>query len=419
MSTKLIFIIILSVISLILFFVFSSIFRRISNSKKYRALDKHRKFYKEKIVSAIQRGSLWQQSAIFLFRLSPKTIKWQAIEDILLTLIAEEKYKENAKEFFTKLGYVSFYEKKLKSKNQIKKAAAIDRLGKMLSESSIKKLLEILENEKRNAEIISITIRALSRIGPIEGLRGILEQLPDILGKSLVSRKTIESSLINFGPAAVPVLIEYGRKYDDPHMRASILEVLSGLPLTQPSCSFALENIKNNEAEVRAKALMLLGLSNDFSINIDPDLLLPSLNDEVWYVRLQAVKAFSKLKHEKAIGILGNLLLDTNWQVRNAASRALAGMEDASLDVFLKILKSEDRYARESVCEEIERTNLAKRLIENLDSHDQKICDESKEILSLMHSLNFSTPLLEFVKKEREDTLKEKIHMILNEAKTA
>jgi len=202
-------------------------------------------------------------------------------------------------------------------------------------------------------------------------------------------------------------------------MKACILEVLSGLPLTQVSCSLALENLKNNEPEVRAKALMLLGLTNKFSIKIDPDLLLPSLNDDVWFVRLQAVKAFGTLKHEKAIDILGNLLGDKNWQVRNAASRVLAGMDDTSLDIFLKILKSEDRYARESVCEEIERTNLATRLIGNLDNCDQIIYEKSREILRLMLHLNFSTPLLEYLKKEGKDSLKEKIQIILHEAQTA
>jgi hypothetical protein len=92
MPIKLIFIIILSVASLILFFVFSSIFRRIANSKKYKGLDRYRKFYKEKIVSAMQRGSLMQQSAFFLFRLPPKTIRWQAVEDVLLTLINDPRY---------------------------------------------------------------------------------------------------------------------------------------------------------------------------------------------------------------------------------------------------------------------------------------------------------------------------------------
>jgi hypothetical protein len=39
----------------------------------------------------MQRGNIWQQSVIFLFRLSPKSTKWQAIEDILLILITEKK----------------------------------------------------------------------------------------------------------------------------------------------------------------------------------------------------------------------------------------------------------------------------------------------------------------------------------------
>jgi hypothetical protein len=125
------------------------------------------------------------------------------------------------------------------------------------------------------------------------------------------------------------------------------------------------------------------------------------------------------LRVEKAIGMLGNLLLDENWQVRNAASRALASMNDASLDAFLKILKGEDQYARESVCEEIERTNLAQRLIENLDSNDRIIYEKSKEILKYMHYLGFSTPLLEYLKNEDGNRLKGKIYMILNGAEAA
>ncbi len=418
MSLKLIFIIILSVTSLILFFVFSSIFRRISNTKKYRKLDRHREFYRGKIVGAMHRGDIRQPAVNFLFRSSPESIKWQAIEDILLILIAENKYKDPAKEFFKELGYVSFYEKKLKSKSLIKKAGAIDKLGKMLSESSVKLLLEILKNDRMNPEILAITVRSLSRIGAAEGLHGLLEELSDILGKSLVSGKTVESSLINFGLPAVPELTKHGRKNGDPHVKACILEALSGLPITELSCSFALENLNHPEPEVRAKALMILGLANEFALKFDPDLLLPLLNDDVWFVRLQAVKAFGTSNHEKAPDILGNLLGDKNWQVRNAASRVLAGLEDASLDVFLKILKSEDRYARESVCEEIERTDLARRLIENLDSPDQKIRGKSKEILSLMHALNFSTPIQEYLKKGTR-RLKEEIGDLFNEAKTA
>jgi hypothetical protein len=139
----------------------------VSHNKKYKELDRQKKLYREKIMIAIQGGEVFQQ--IIDFRSSPKTIKWQAIEDILLELINEIKYKENIRELFDRLGYVALYEEKLESKNVIRKATAIDKLGKMLSEASVKKLLEISANEKNNVEIVSVTIRALSRIGLTEG----------------------------------------------------------------------------------------------------------------------------------------------------------------------------------------------------------------------------------------------------------
>jgi len=119
------------------------------------------------------------------------------------------------------------------------------------------------------------------------------------------------------------------------------------------------------------------------------------------------------LRYEKAIDRLGILLLDENWQVRNASAHALATIGDASIDVFLGILRHVDRYSKESVCEEIERTNLVQKLIDHLKSDDHKIYEQSKEILSMMHSLNFSTPLYEYIKGEGEERIIKEIDLIL------
>ncbi len=102
------------------------------------------------------------------------------------------------------------------------------------------------------------------------------------------------------------------------------------------------------------------------------------LDDPVWFVRLQATKALGNLKYKKAIDILGGLLLDKNWQVRNAAALALTNLEDDSIDIFLRVLKYKDAYAKESVCEEIQKTNFISRLIENLRSDQKEIYEKSK-----------------------------------------
>jgi len=404
-------IIILSVISLIIVFLLLAVLRRISSKKKYEKLDRQREFYREKLRNFLDSGKAFQDRADLIA--PPQSIKWQAIEEVLLNLIDEERDRENVKRLVDKMGYIKFYEKRLKSKNRIAKASAIDKLGKMLSHSSTEKLIEVLKKEN-NTEIISVTIRALSRIGSPVALKGMMEQLPDLANKSLVSRKIIEASLVNFGINAIPVLIEFGGKSGYAPIKSSILEVLSVLPCTQSSCSFSFDNLESGDAEIRAKALKVLGRINTTSIEFDPTLLLPFIEDEVWFVRLQAAKALCNIRYKKAPDVLGVLLIDENWQVRNAASGALATLGNASIDVFLRTLRHNDEYARQSVCEEIEKTDFVEKLIENLKSTDKEIYEKSKQILIIMHSLKFSTPLFEYLKKDGEEGIKKEINLILH-----
>ncbi|NWF75586.1 MAG: HEAT repeat domain-containing protein [Nitrospirae bacterium] len=406
--------IIVSIVFLILVFLISATLRRLIKSWKYRKLDKLRDSYHDKLTKAIEKQEVF--NSIQEFHSSPGSLKFQAIEHILLDLIQKDLYREDVKILCNKLGYVTYYEKKLKSMNNIVRATAIDTLGKMLSESSIDKIANILET--KNTEIISVAVRALSKIGTLKALEILLHHLPKLYKESLIAQKTIETSLTAFGIDAIPVLIEHGKNYDDKKIKASILEVLSTLPITEKSCSFALDNIKNTNAEVRAKALKILGMAYTGFVEFDYSLLFPLLDDPVWFVRLQASKAFGNLKYKKAIDMLGGLLLDQNWQVRNAAALALTKFEDDSINIFLRALRYRDAYAKESVCEEIQKTNFVSRLIENLRSEKKEIYEKSREILSIMHSLNFSTPLNEYLSKGQDEKIKYELSLIMRKGIT-
>jgi len=139
------------------------------------------------------------------------------------------------------------------------------------------------------------------------------------------------------------------------------------------------------------------------------------LEDRVWFVRLQAAKALGTLRYERAVDKLGALLLDQNWQVRNAAARALTHIGDASLDVFLDILRYKDRYAKGSICEELERTNFTRTLIENLTSPDKRTHEKSRDILRIMHSLNFSTPIYDYLNSGKDNGIKHEMASLILE----
>jgi HEAT repeat protein len=364
------------------------------------------------VSNALQSGTL--TSLADDLRARPSSLQWRAIEEVLFEHITDSRYEKEIAQLFQELGYRDYYENKLKSKRVIIKAAAVDKLGKMLSEASTASLVSIL-NIEEDPEILAVAVRALCRAGALEGLKGILERLPELYAKYLVSQKTIEASLINYSADAVPLLVACGRTSNNPRIKASLLEVLSHLPATPMSLDFALGNLRASDAEVRAKAIKVFGRYGASADTLPAELLLPLLEDSVWFVRLQASRALENLRWERAVNNMGALLLDPNWQVRNAAARALAHIGDASLDIFSNILNHTDRYAKESICEEAERTHFTQRLIENLMSPDTKIQEKSHEILRIMHSLNFSTLLHDYLKSGEKDTIKRNISLLMQE----
>jgi HEAT repeat protein len=385
-------------------------FRRVLNSKKYNELDRQRDLYSEKLIFTLNSESMPRE--LTDFRSRPKSIKWQAIEEILLDLINEDRYKNDVKKIFNSLGYVAYYEKRLQSRNVITRSLAVYRLGRMLSERSTDKLTDMLK--LNNAEVISVTIKSLCKIGAIKGLRSILSQLPDLYENNLVSRKIIEASLVTFGINAVPVLIENGRKSKDRKTIASILEVLSNFQ-SREVLPFAEENITHEDAEIRAKALKVIGNIDAEISDFDGGKIVPMLNDPVWFVKLQVVKALGNLRYKKAADLLGALLLDDNWQIRNIAVMALINIDDTATNVLLKTLgTTDDIYAKERICEEIGKTDLVDRLIDNLNSNDKEIYQQSKKILKIMHSLNFSTQLINHSANGTKERIKNELNLIMH-----
>ncbi len=404
--------IIIGILALIVTILLAAVTRRIRNARKYRTLDRFRDWYRREITTALAGGlaaPLGQE-----LRVRPLGLEWQAIEEILLERIAGGNTVKQVQSLFRELGYVAHYEGKLKSRRALIRAAAADKLGKMLSVSSIAGLVKILNTEE-NPETLTVTIRALCRIGDSAGLTSLLERLPVLYRKALVSQKTVEAALITLSADAVSLLAAHGEQSSDMKVKASLLEVLSHLPATAQSLAFAAAHLRSPDAEVRSKATRVFGRHEAPADGSFVKLLLPLLHDEVWFVRLQAARALERLRYEKSVGDLGSLLLDQNWQVRNAAARALTTIGDASLDVMLNTLLRTDRYAKESICEETEKTHFTDRLIANLGSADAQVYEKSREILRIMNSLHFSTPLHDYMHNGRDDAIKREIRLIVGE----
>jgi HEAT repeat protein len=398
-----------ALVLLIAVLLLASIVRRVLNDRKYRKLDDLRQDYERRLTKELgQEGWVVQEEA---FHARPGTLDWQAVEHALFVVASEGKFAEQAKDLFQRLGYAAFYEKQLTRRNVLIRASAIDKLGRMRSTASTPKLLALLD--EKDPEILSVTVRALGRIGTEDALTAIIGRLPHLLNRALVTRKAMETTLLNFGESAIPYLIGYQAESSDPWIISCILETLSHLASDARSVSLAIEHLQSPNAEVRSKALKLLGRAGKNAPRNLADLVLPLLADPTWFVQLQAAKSAGLLGLTAAAGPLGKLLFDKNWRVRGEAALALTRLGHAAMDVFLEALSMSDGYAKESICEEIEKAGFSDRLIENLRGDEESLRSKSRDILGIMHRLQFSTPLLAYLMDGTDERIKQEIRCLV------
>ncbi len=401
--------IIASLVCCIVLFLGASVVRRIWNDRRYEELDTLRREFRLRIAPLLDERGKGGGAGLCAPRGS---LAWQALEEVLLEAADRETRGNSLAGLFIRLGYVAFYEDRLRSRNVLIRASAIDKLGRMRSPSSTPKLLPFLDTA--NPELLSVTVRALSRIGAQEGLASIVQRLPDLLTKSLVTRKTMETALLNFGAAAIAPLIAGNLEQADPWVASCVLETLSHLQPDSRSVQMAITHLQSPNPEVRSKALKVLGRSGQILPANAADYILPLLDDPVWFVRLQAIKSAGAVGGAAVAVPLGKLLFDTNWHVRSEAVLVLARFGDSVVDVFLDALRTDDVYAKESICEEIEITGFADRLIEHLDGRG-RMRTTSGEILRIMHSRRFSSPLTTYLETGQNERIKTEVRTLLAE----
>jgi HEAT repeat protein len=384
----------------------TSIIRRAYKEWRYRKLDHLRKVFDKNIRESLESQEMPRRQSEFIAR--PKSNAWHAIEDILLRLTNEERYRDEAQKLYSTLGYVSFHEKQIEKRNVQVRALSVDKLGRMKSEASVPKLIALLDEE--NPEIVSVAVRSLSKIGGRAALQAIVERLPVILDRAIVTRKAMGIALQSFGADAIPSLLEQKTGRDNLWVMSCILDILSRLPADPRSAHLAAEYLSSTNVEVRSKSLKAVGRAEYVrTVKNLPELVLPLLRDPVWFVRLQAIRSIRALGYEAAAPEIGKLIFDENWQVRNEAAQALTVLGERSLDIFIDVLTGTDRYAKDSICEEIEKTNFSGRLISNLKASDRGLQKKSRQVLEIMYSLGFSTPLSEHLEHAGDETEKELI----------
>jgi len=116
--------------------------------------------------------------------------------------------------------------------------------------------------------------------------------------------------------------------------------------------------------DVRARSAVVISQFHD---DAAIEILRKLLEDAAWFVRMHATRAAADKMYLPLAPDLVQRLTDSNWLVRESAAKALTQMGNMGVDFVLEaFINSQDRYANEQICEELQRGGLLVAMLDNL-----------------------------------------------------
>ncbi|MFZ5862885.1 MAG: HEAT repeat domain-containing protein [Nitrospirota bacterium] len=335
--------------------------RRAFKQRRYRTRDQLRAHYAP-IVAALRPGDEPPES----LDQPNNSPAWEVIGAELREAI-ERAASVQEREFLSgvcgRLGYVEAHIRRLSDGRPGARALAADHLGAMRHRTAVPALARALDDS--DLDVRTVSARALGMIGGEDALGHLVHRLlsasPD---EPEISFRVIKSVLMAGGPSVVAPL-ENGLLHPVWRIRSAVIDILGqvGAAETAPRL---VELLSDPEPDVRAKVARVLGqLGHGPAVPT----LQTALGDPAWVVRLQATRSLGLLGGA-ATSALQDRLLDTQWHVRAAAAEALRRSgSDALWSIWSTLSDCRDRYAREQLFEELQRSSLLQKYIGLLESH--------------------------------------------------
>jgi bacteriophage N4 adsorption protein B len=118
-------------------------------------------------------------------------------------------------------------------------------------------------------------------------------------------------------------------------------------------------------------------------------ILYPSLakliKDPSWRIRAEVCRTLSFLCFSQALPLLENAAKDPDWTVRSNAVRAIGKLGDLGEYSLLRIIREEDRFAREAALAVLEHQGFLERNLQRLSDSDR---DEVKRGIAFLQILD-------------------------------
>ena len=233
-----------------------------------------------------------------------------------------------------------------------KRAAALVAIGQLrLKEHEA--LVRGLDDE--DSEVAYVAAEALGRIDTVEGAKAIFQRIGGT-SRLLDSRL---AALVEGMTCDVTDVLQGGLRC------TNTAQVYWGLTLTGRRKDVELielvrPHLSSQNPDVRAAACECVG---ELKLRLTDAWLAPHLRDDVWYVQCHAAKALGGMGAAWAAEELSALLYSPHWWVRQNATQALSDLGSLSESYAEKILRSEDKYARNSAVEVLAKLGWAEETV--------------------------------------------------------
>lgn len=303
------------------------------------------------------------------------------------------------------------------------RAKSAENLGTIRHQPSWPLLLKALHDP--HADVQAAALRSLAAIGEPESLPAIVGCLHEVVLNPAVplSLRSIKTALVSFpltqAPALIPSLSHAHRR-----IRFFATDVIREMVERQAAADeeFVLEP-KIFPEELWELFLTRLGFDDNPDVRAraapviarlaDPrsaPVLLTLLDDAQWFVRLHTLRALSAPKFQPQAAEIARRLTDPNWLVREAAAKALLIFGQLGLkQLYENFLSSPDRYSREQIADEMQRSGLIPNLLtqyrDAADGREARVIDQLAQMgkTSYMLALLVSAPDRDLRKKFLQD----------------
>ncbi len=262
----------------------------------------------------------------------------------------------------------------------VPRVTAADALGRLAPDFAEVFALAALEDPA--GEVRRVALSSLGRNRRVAGIAPLFSALGEALGRGpgeerATSARTAKAALVCYGLQHLRRFVPYLR-HPDPERRFYTVDIVREICAREarqrrlgrndfPGELYEqfLDSLVGDEAaDVRARSAPVVAQFHDLRSSIA---LLHLLRDENEFVRLHAVRAAADPGYPELWPVLVERMTDRRWRVREAAVRALARLGDkAQQMLFREFAGSVDRYQSEQITEELQRSGLMRRLLDDL-----------------------------------------------------